>query len=534
MAKIYKITKNDPSERAPLFPSCRLILAIIGFFMFVHLYAQRVGMSVAIVCMVNHTAIKQPGSGGDSDGNETVIVPPTCDRQTSNSTQDDGPFVWEKDVQGHILGAFFYGYLVSQIPGGLLAERYGGKWILVIFLGISTLATLLTPLAAQLSFVLLIVLRVFVGIGSGALFPAMHAMLGQWAPPLERSLLCGLTYAGTMMGNVIALPLSGFLCQNGFAGGWGSVFYIIGLSSAACIIVWALLTSNTPATHPRISDAEKNYILNALKGEVSEEKTKWSEVPWCEFVKSGPVWALIIANFCTDWGLYTYLTNIPTFYKDVLYFDIQSNGLYSALPFVGLWANMTISPIIADKLRSAGILSTVVTRKLFNSIGLLGAGFFLIGLGFLDCSQTVLAVALLTLAVTISGCVYSGYFVNHMDIAPQYAGTLMGISNGLSASAGFIAPAIAAAITKSQERSLADSWRIVFFIAACVYAFGAIMYCVLGSGVIQPWAKKKEEMEEMDDVKVVENGSPNGRPIYKPRLSNGSLPTDPMLTEEKI
>lgn len=78
----------------------------------------------------------------------------------------DGPFTWEKEIQGHILGAFFYGYLVSQIPGGLLAERYGGKWVLTIFLGISTVATLLTPLAAQLSFVLLIILRVLVGIGS--------------------------------------------------------------------------------------------------------------------------------------------------------------------------------------------------------------------------------------------------------------------------------------------------------------------------------------------------------------------------------
>jgi|SRR6218665_293931 len=86
---------------------------------------------------------------------------------------------------------------------------------------------------------------------------------------------------------------------------------------------------------------------------------------------------------------------------------------------------------------------------LFSHLGLLGAGIFLIGLSFLDCSQTVLAVGLLTLAVTISGCVYSGYFVNHMDIAPQYAGTLMGISNGISASAGFIAPYLAASLTKS-------------------------------------------------------------------------------------
>jgi MFS family permease len=55
---------------------------------------------------------------------------------------------------------------VSQIPGGLLAERYGAKWVLTGFLGLSTVATLLTPIAARTSFVLLITLRVLCGIGS--------------------------------------------------------------------------------------------------------------------------------------------------------------------------------------------------------------------------------------------------------------------------------------------------------------------------------------------------------------------------------
>jgi len=49
-----------------------------------------------------------------------------------------------------------------------------------------------------------------------------------------------------------------------------------------------------------------------------------SEMPWLKIFTSGSVWAIIVANFCTDWGLYTYLTSIPTFYKEVLFFDIQS------------------------------------------------------------------------------------------------------------------------------------------------------------------------------------------------------------------
>jgi len=49
-----------------------------------------------------------------------------------------------------------------------------------------------------------------------------------------------------------------------------------------------------------------------------------SHMPWLKIVTSGPVWAIVIANFSTDWALYTYLTSIPTFYKEVLFFDIQS------------------------------------------------------------------------------------------------------------------------------------------------------------------------------------------------------------------
>jgi len=47
-------------------------------------------------------------------------------------------------------------------------------------------------------------------------------------------------------------------------------------------------------------------------------------MPWRQIFMSKPVWAIIVANFCVDWGLYTYLTNIPTFFYEVLFFDIKS------------------------------------------------------------------------------------------------------------------------------------------------------------------------------------------------------------------
>jgi len=95
----------------------------------------------------------------------------------------------------------------------------------------------------------------------------------------------------------------------------------------------------------------------------------------------------------------------------------------------------------------------VITFRVGGCAGMFGAGVFLIGLSYLDCTQTALAVVLLVLAVSMSGFVYSGYFVNHMDIAPQYAGTLMGISNGIAAISGFIAPYVASRVTESVSRA---------------------------------------------------------------------------------
>lgn len=59
---------------------------------------------------------------------------------------------------------------------------------------------------------------------------------------------------------------------------------------------------------------------------------QWQAMPWSKIFTSGPVWAIIIANFCTDWGLYTYLTNIPTFYNEVLFFNIESVSCNAVLP----------------------------------------------------------------------------------------------------------------------------------------------------------------------------------------------------------
>ena len=69
-----------------------------------------------------------------------------------------------------MLGAFFYGYLITQIPGGMAATHFGGKWVFGIGIFVTSALTVVTPLAARCSVNLLIAVRVIAGLGEVCCF----------------------------------------------------------------------------------------------------------------------------------------------------------------------------------------------------------------------------------------------------------------------------------------------------------------------------------------------------------------------------
>ncbi|EFO12903.1 hypothetical protein LOAG_15629, partial [Loa loa] len=193
----------------------------------------------------------------------------------SESTEKDtvmGELVWKKDEQGYVLSAFFWGYIFSQILGGYLAGRYGGRLVIGFTILGSAVLTLISPLAATTSVFAFIVVRAFMGFMQGAIFPAFHTMWSMWAPPLERSLLTGLTYAGAQIGNTAVMPLSGLLCKYGFAGGWPSIFYV--RPAFLWCFLWFFYVSDRPSHSKRISKKELNYIENSLADILAPDSKK--------------------------------------------------------------------------------------------------------------------------------------------------------------------------------------------------------------------------------------------------------------------
>ncbi|XP_067150209.1 sialin isoform X3 [Apteryx mantelli] len=312
---------------------------------------------------------------------------------------------------------------------------------------------------------------------SGVTFPAMHSMWSCWAPPLERSKLLSISYAGAQLGTVVSLPLSGLIC---YYMNWIYVFYIFGALGVLWFFFWMWLVSDTPETHRSISHTEREHILSSLKDQLSTQKS----IPWRQILESLPLWAIVVAHFSYNWTFYTLLTLLPTYMKEILRFDAQENGFLSALPYFGCWLCIILSGQIADYLREKQNLSTVCVRKCFTLIGMIGPAVFLVAAGFIGCNYA-LAVAFVTISTTLGGFCTSGYSINHLDIAPSYAGILLGITNSFATIPGMVGPVIAKNLTHNNT---VGEWQTVFYIAASINLFGAIFFALFGSGEVQDWA----------------------------------------------
>ncbi|XP_060519340.1 putative inorganic phosphate cotransporter isoform X2 [Cylas formicarius] len=453
-------------------------------------YIMRTNMSVAIVAMVNHTAIGTEHNSSESVDTECgiAVMDNASSTATASAKETDGEFVWETDIQGYVLSSFFYGYVITQIPFGILAKRYGNIYFLGYGMLINSVFGLLVPFAAKMGIWWLIVVRFIQGLGEGPIVPCTHALLAKWIPPNERSRMGAFVYAGAQFGTVISMPLSGLLSVSHY--GWPSIFYVFGAVGTVWCIAFLIWIYEDPDTNPKINPEERVYIQKSLGRIVG---TAIPPIPWVSIVKSLPFWAILLAHMGHNYGYETLMTELPTYMKQVLHFSIKDNGILSALPYLAMWLFSIFISHVADWMLTKPYFTITIVRKIINGIGQFGPAVALFAAAFTGCDRW-LTVAILTVGVGLNGGIYSGFKVNHLDISPQFAGILMSFTNCLANLAGLLAPIYAGIMVKGTP-SIAK-WRIVFITAAAVYAFCCSFYVIFGSGKRQSWDQAREESSE--------------------------------------
>ncbi|XP_035765259.1 sialin [Neolamprologus brichardi] len=219
----------------------------------------------------------------------------------------------------------------------------------------------------------------------------------------------------------------------------------------------------------------------------------WS-LPLLQMALSVQLWAIIVTQMCSNWAYYTLLTSLPTYMDVILHFDLQSNGFLSSLPYLGSWLMAWASGVMADALIERRVFSVTVVRKIFTLVGLFLPSVFLAAVVYTGCDH-ILTVTFLTLSMTTGGFSAAGVFINQIDIAPRYAGFLLGITNTFGTIPGVVAPIVTGYFT--EDHTLAG-WAKVFWVAAGINAGGAVIYTLFGSGKLQPWALTEEERAEAE------------------------------------
>ncbi|KAH8270807.1 hypothetical protein KR018_005124 [Drosophila ironensis] len=477
----------------------RHVQCVLCFFCLAMSYAWRVNLSVALVAMTEPR--------GDNSTSNQAPENDTHELEEPGLFDSEQYYTFTEAQMSAMLSSFFWGYIVTQVPGGYIAQRYGAKVLLMWGLGIAAVMTMLSPLSLKLGgWFALCCMRFAMGLSQGAVHPATHALLSKWSPAEERGILGTICYSGAQFGTVVMLATSGFIADSSL--GWPSIFYLGGICGFLWIAFWYFFSASTPEEHRLISAGELKFITESRSDGKMQTAEKLAPTPWLAIFSSMPFVSLLVVHCTHMFGFWLLLTQIPSYMKNIYGVDIKSSALLSSLPYMVMLLLSFFFVWLSKVLQRKEGLSLSFNRKLFNTIGHWIPMLSLIALGYVPREDAPLAVSLLTLTVGISAATYLGFQVNHIDLSPNYAGTLMGLTNGAANVMSGIAPLAVGQIVK--DRTDVNDWRLVFFLAAAFYFVGNLLFLIFGRTEVQWWDSPRDR-DNREDAEQGTPLSPNGQ-----------------------
>lgn len=192
-------------------------------------------------------------------------------------------------------------------------------------------------------------------------------------------------------------------------------------------------------------------------------------VPWRAFFKNRAVWAMIYAHFCGNWGHYTLLSWLPTYFCEELHLDLTHAAFVSLLPPLASVVVATIAAPLADHFISRGMDITLV-RKVCQSIAFLAPAACMTIASATPNINPWVDVAILTAGIGLSSFALAGLYCTHQDISPKYAGILLGITNTAGAIPGVLGVALVGIIFDQTH-----SWNLALFAPSIFFYLTGIM-----------------------------------------------------------
>ncbi|XP_058109304.1 probable anion transporter 6 [Magnolia sinica] len=401
----------------------------------------------------------------------------------------------DQSSKGLILSTYYYGYAISQLPGGWAAQLIGGRHVLLLSFVLWSTTSALVPLDPS-RVRILVIARLLVGVAQGCIFPSIHTVLAQWVPPYERSRSVSVTMSGMYLGAATGMlilpslvkfkgPRSVFLAEAALGAIWSLLWFKFASDPSHLDQQKATAVGFGKSSLPVTDLKENKGALQKTKVENRESRAHVAKIPWKRLILSWPIWAIIVNNFTFHYALYVLMNWLPTYFEQGLQLSLQEMGSLKMLPYLNMFLFSNIGGVVADHLITRRILSVTMTRKFLNTIGFVVAAIALMALPVFRNSSGAVLCSSVSLGFLALG--RAGFAVNHMDVAPRYAGIVMGISNTAGTVAGIVGVGLTGWILESaktahMDLSSPESWKPVFRIPGFLCIFSSLVFLVFSTG----------------------------------------------------
>jgi MFS transporter, ACS family, glucarate transporter len=349
-----------------------------------------------------------------------------------------------------VLASFAFGYALFQTPGGMLADRLGGRGVLA---GVVALWSLLTGLtAAAWNFTSLAVIRCLFGVAQAPAYPGVAQVVYSWIPVRERGIVKGVNFSGSRVGAALAMPLVAWMIAK-FE--WKPTFVILTAVGFCWSVAWYWWFRNDPRDHRSLSPEELDYIL-AQRQQDGGAHAQARPLGVAALFGSSNLWLMMMQYFGSNFTFFFTLSWLYPYVKDKYQLDAVDAGFYAMAPLLAGAAGNIVSGWVVDGLYRAGFTSW--SRKLPAIVG-----FTLSATGMLmSVSQPTAAGAVLWLSLAIFGSdmTLSPSWSFCIDIGGRHAGTVSGTMN-MAGNLGSAVTALAFAYLPESSRG-----NVAFFYTA--------------------------------------------------------------------
>ncbi len=345
------------------------------------------------------------------------------------STAADGfgkEFGLSKTEIGFVFSAFAYPYLLFQVIGGWVGDRFGPRRTLAVCSIIWAAATILSGFATGLAS--MVVARILLGLGEGATFPTATRAMSNWTVEGKRGFAQGITHAAARVGNAATPIMVTWMMVNI---SWRGSFIVLGIVSFIWVAVWWWYFRDNPRDHPKITQPE----LDALPDYAGKKETP--TIPWGPLVKR--MLPVTIVYFCYGWTLWLFLSWIPQYFLHNYQMDLKKSAFFASGVFfagvLGDWFGGVVTDWLQHK---TGNLNKA--RSAMVAVCNLATLCSLLPIFFVH-DVTVAAICL-SLGFFFAEMTIGPMWAIPMDIAPRYSGTASGLMNTGSALAAIVSPVV--------------------------------------------------------------------------------------------